>query len=138
MTPSCICSLHGDALKCFGKNGEFFDYAAYDRLLLGGYYSYDRLESILHRLKYPIKLEPETAAAFRQSVHGHIKESIQLIVERNSFDTFTMLCEQSFFDDGNIEYALEFLNKLRAYEMRVCLMAWKNKHLGNKSFDYSL
>lgn len=121
-----------------GRGAYRFDYAGYDALWSTYLYVQDQAGMASFRLKYPRGLDGEKEVFYRTWLQDHLTEVMEDIAAREDRERLAELAEIGFFTNENIEDAIEVLNINQKTELLGFLMEYKQNHLEEEEFDFSL
>ena len=129
-----------DLLKNFGKNGQFYDFSAYDKYLTESTepIDADQVRMMMSRLSDSGPVGRETGEAIRRKVSDHFEEVLGVIGKENDLASLRRMAELGFFTADNIDGAIGFFGRNGDREAMAALMEEKNRKFGFSEFDFSL
>lgn len=125
-------------LLCSGSEGYRYDYEAYDRLWSTYLYVQDQAGMAVFRIQYPRNLSSERERFYRTWLADHLQEVMEDLAAREDRERLADLCRIGYFDNSNIEAAIEVLNAGRKTELLGFLMEYRQNNLTEEEFDFSL
>lgn len=125
-------------LASFGKNGKLYDFMDYDELLAESSLNKKRLEMMCMRLRFPTDLSAEHRKLFTEKIREGMKEVIPAIAAADSMETLTLLAEEGFFTEENMEELIEAAAACENKDAMVYLMHYRQEHFTVQEFDFSL
>lgn len=120
-----------------GRSG-IYDYIKYDKLVTTWSQLPERCRMACFRLKYPLELDEETEAEYRNLISDKLAEILIDISDREDSEYLTELTELGFFTSDNIDDAIDIVSRCRKAKLTGYLMEYKQEHLGLTEFDFSL
>ncbi len=118
--------------------GYVYDYRAYDDLFDTYLNLPDRCGMACCRLKYPVLLEADRAARYREFVGENLEGILTDILKKQDLDRLALLAELGFFTVENIESCLELSSRSGQGKCTAFLLNYKREHLGEDEFDFSI
>lgn len=115
-----------------------YDYSKYDNLLDTWSQVLERCRMACFRLKYPWELSAERRIKYRELILENMTDLLADISAAEDMDCLSDLAGIGIFTDGNIDEALDVLNRCRKAKLVGYLMNYRQEHLGVSEFDFSL
>lgn len=127
-----------ELLKSFGKNGKLYDFEEYDRFLLRDHFNADRIRMICER----VIQDWEITQDMKERLAAHIKENMSEVIRaaalENAAFELKKMAEAHFFNENNIDGAIDELNRTDRRELLTYLMDYKHENLKTADFDFSI
>lgn len=121
-----------------GNESYRYDYQAYDDLWATYLYVEDQAGMAIFRLHYPRCLDDDREAFYRNWLSEHLTEVMEDVATREDRERLSELTEICYFDESNIDEAIDVLNRFGKTELLGFLMEYKQNHLKVEEFDFSL
>lgn len=122
--------------KSLRKNG--YDFSEYDRFLLRNHFNADRIRMTCERLLQPMDLSGEMKQKLFSHIEDRLDEALNAIAFENAADELKLMMDAGFFNENNIDAAIDVLNKTESREMLTYLMDYKHENLQTADFDFSI
>ena len=128
-----------DLLRGFGRNGELYDFAEYDRKLERWYPDLSRVEMLLSRLVWRKELTETSEKRYMEMLEMHLHDIIRMIGTADRPELLTMLFRCGFPEkDEDAGKAVAYLGEMGRPELAASMMIYRKTHFARKKYDYSL
>lgn len=131
-------SLSEELLACFGRNGQNFDYAEYDRLVCQNYLNAERIRLFAARLQYPTALTEEKKNSYVSILQNQLQNAVKLSGEAEDTATIQRLCSVNVINRDNCASCLDTLSSLSSKTCMRALMEYSHSHFEQSDSDFSL
>ncbi len=127
-----------ELLRQFGKNSLIYDFSEYDAFLLRNHFNADRIKMICERLMQDHMISDDMKEKLFSHVKDNLAEALKSLAAENAVEQLRTMSEAGFFDEENIDEAIDILNKTDNRELMTYLMDYKHENIGTLDFDFSI
>ncbi len=121
-----------------GDDGYIFDYQGYDALFPTYLNLPDQCGIACCRLKYPVSLDEETAAGYREFLEKNLMGILSGIAKKQDMEQLVMLADLGLFTEKNIDESLDVLSRSGRTKFTGYLLNYMKEHGNGEEFDFSI